>query len=218
MYPITPTVKNILIINALIFAVNQLCISAGIIHLTVNLGLHYFGTSYFKFFQIFSYFFIENDFTSLLFSSISLYFFGTMLESNWGAKKFLHFYLLSGVFTALAIMLVQSIFAWKTTGTFFVTEELAASYEFYPSIQFGTHWIIFSIWTAMALLNPNFEVYLYFFIPIRVKYMWLIMVLTQGFANLRNGMNGTIQLYIMVCTALISYLLVKYYIKHRINY
>lgn len=218
MYPLTPTVKNILIINALVFAINQLLINIGIIDLLGHLGLHYFGSSAFKIFQIFTYFFIEYDFVNLLISSLSLYFFGTMLEMDWGAKKFLNFYLLSGVLTGVCIMIIHGFFAWKTTGQLILNDDLIAVNDFVPYLEFGTRWMIFSIWTAMALLHPDYEIYLYFFIPLRVKYMWLIMVITRGFSFFDKGIQGTMSLYIMLMVAIVSYLLVKYFIKRKTSY
>jgi len=215
MYSLTPTVKNLLIINLLMFGVNFICNAIEFMDLTHYLGLHYFGFEEFKLYQIFTYFFIEIDPLRMFFAGLSLYFFGTMLEQMWGSKKFLNFYLLSGVLTGIAILLIEAFFAWKLSGTVLLNNDTAFDYNFQTVMYFGTRWIMFSIWTALALIFPNFEVYLYFIIPVKIKYIWIFIVISEVVSMISGA--GFYGLYILLSTAVISYLLIRYYIGQKIN-
>lgn len=65
------------------------------------------GLRHFQLWRLFTYQFIHGDFFHILFNMIALYFFGPLMVSWWGPRRFLAFYLLCGasgavIFSALA--------------------------------------------------------------------------------------------------------------------
>ncbi len=94
MNRLTPTVKNLLLINVIVFVIAQLFGLSGMNRL---MGLYYFDSPYFYPFQFFTYMFSHGGFTHILFNMLGLFFLGPLLEQFWGAKKFLTFYLLTGI-------------------------------------------------------------------------------------------------------------------------
>ncbi|MDA0195932.1 MAG: rhomboid family intramembrane serine protease [Bacteroidetes bacterium] len=94
MNRLTPTVKNLLLINVIIYVIAQLFGLSGMNRL---MGLYYFDSPYFYPFQFFTYMFSHGGFTHILFNMLGLFFLGPLLEQFWGAKKFLTFYLLTGI-------------------------------------------------------------------------------------------------------------------------
>lgn len=107
-----PVVKNLLIINVLmVFA--QYVIGKMGINLADYLGLHYWRSEYFKFWQLFTHMFMHGSFSDVnltimhLFSNMfALWMFGSTLENLWGAKKFLIFYIICGLGAALCHLAV----------------------------------------------------------------------------------------------------------------
>ena len=97
--------------------------------------------------------------TAALFLAISWYFFymiSQALEHYWGAFRFNLFFLLG----------------WAlTVGVGFLTPEYPVSYGFFA----------ISVFLAFALLNPDFELYLFFILPVRIKWFALVMWLTFAF-------------------------------------
>lgn len=93
MIRLTPLVKNLLIINIGVFFVNM------ILPLQLNnvMGLQYVEASDFAPYQFFTYMFAHGSFTHLLFNMLSLFFLGPLLETYWGPKRFLTFYLVTGI-------------------------------------------------------------------------------------------------------------------------
>jgi membrane associated rhomboid family serine protease len=99
---ISPVVKNIIALNLIFWlAATLLPNIVGRIGIELDLdqllGMHYWGSEKFKLFQFFSYMFMHGNFQHLFFNMFSLYMFGSMLENLWGPKRFLLYYMVTGV-------------------------------------------------------------------------------------------------------------------------
>ena len=92
--------KNLLIINVLVFLATEVMGTKGV-DLTAILGLHFFKSSDFAPYQLFTYMFMHADLSHVFFNMFALYMFGRVLETVWGGKRFLVFYLVAGVGAAL---------------------------------------------------------------------------------------------------------------------
>lgn len=90
-----PVVKNLLIINGLFFLATVAFSS--FIDLADILGLHYFGAEKFKPYQIITYMFMHGNISHILFNMFALWMFGYVLENVWGPKRFLIYYLITGI-------------------------------------------------------------------------------------------------------------------------
>lgn len=79
-----------------------------------------------------------------------MFLFSQALESEWGAFKFNVFYLLGAIGTTVAAIL---------TG---------------PT---GGEWLSMSIWFAFCTMFPNYEIYLFFVLRVKVKWLGLLQAL-----------------------------------------
>jgi len=108
---IPPVVKNIIAINVILWLAtnvlpgltNRLGIN---INLTDILGMHYWASTKFNPAQLITYMFMHGGFTHILFNMFALYMFGGVLENLWGPKRFLFYYLVTGIGAGL----VQQVF------------------------------------------------------------------------------------------------------------
>ena len=94
-------VKNLLIINTLLFFATVVFARANICDLNQWLGLHIFSAPDFKPWQIITYMFMHGNFGHLVFNMFALWMFGAAVENAWGTKKFLIYYLITGIGAAL---------------------------------------------------------------------------------------------------------------------
>jgi len=101
-----PVVKNLLIINGLFFLAQMTSEQVFNMDLVDYLGMHYFGSSKFNPIQLVTYMFLHGGFTHILFNMFALWMFGNTLENVWGGKRFLTYYMITGVGAALVHMLV----------------------------------------------------------------------------------------------------------------
>lgn len=91
---LTPIVRNLLIINVLVFIVQSAWNDT---LMTYWFGLHYIKGASFMPHQVLTHIFLHGGFTHLLSNMFGLFMFGPLLESLWGPKRFLIFYLFTGV-------------------------------------------------------------------------------------------------------------------------
>ena len=96
-----PGVKNLLIINTLLFFATLVFHSTGLCDLDKWLGLHYFSASHFYPWQFVTYMFMHANFEHLFFNMFALWMFGSAVENHWGTKRFLIYYFINGIGAAL---------------------------------------------------------------------------------------------------------------------
>ena len=96
-----PVVKNLLIINGLFFLATVTLENRFQIDLAKIMGLYYFGSELFQPYQFITYMFLHADFQHILYNMFALWMFGYLLENVWGSKRFLTFYVLTGIGAAI---------------------------------------------------------------------------------------------------------------------
>src|SRR5689334_22445614 len=101
---IPPVVKNLIIINAIIFLLqvvlqNQFPID--------NLfALHDVHSVFFNPYQLITYMFMHGGIGHLVVNMLALWVFGSGLEEYWGPKRFIQFYFICGISAGLLHLLV----------------------------------------------------------------------------------------------------------------
>jgi membrane associated rhomboid family serine protease len=123
-----PVVKNLLIINGLFWLATITFQSAFGIDLTRMLGLHFFESEYFRPYQFVTYMFIHQDFMHILYNMFALWMFGYLLENVWGPKRFLTYYMITGIGAAV----VQTLVTWWDISSI---QAAAAAYNDAPSLD-----------------------------------------------------------------------------------
>lgn len=94
MFRLTPVVKNLLIINVVVYLLQSLMSG---VDLTSMLALWKVGSDNFAPYQFFTYMFAHGGFGHIVFNMLGLVFLGPLLEQFWGPKRFLTFYLITGI-------------------------------------------------------------------------------------------------------------------------
>jgi membrane associated rhomboid family serine protease len=106
--------------------------------------------------QVFTYMFLHGGIWHLLFNMLTLWFFGTQLERDWGTRRFLKYYFYCGIAAGVCVLLVNiAIGDWV-------------------SHTIGASGAIFGILVAFGVLYPNQTVLMSFLFPIKAKYMVMI--------------------------------------------
>ena len=108
-----PVVKNLIFINALFFLATEFLLKDQFYFVGFRdeglqgvFGLWPINHENFRPYQIFTHMFTHAGIAHIFFNMFALWMFGRVLESVWGSKKFLLFYLVCGVGAALAHMTV----------------------------------------------------------------------------------------------------------------
>ena len=95
MFHLTPAAKNILIINGIIFILSDFVGLRS--YIIESFGMRYFHSENFQPYQILTYMWVHGGFGHLFSNMFSVLIFAPILERVWGSKKFLIYYLATGI-------------------------------------------------------------------------------------------------------------------------
>lgn len=225
---IPPVVKNLLIINVLFFAAKYVMNNAGI-DLDYLLGAFYFDSPFFKVWQLITYMFMHGDFMHIFFNMFALFMFGGVIESRWGTKRFINFYLITGLGAVALQMGVQAYEVYQITGSVMhnpATVDLAGIVKMggpgltqetfntlrgiYAFPMVGASGAIFGLLVAFGMLYPNTEMYIMFIpIPVKAKYIIPVYILMELSLGVARVPGDSIAHYAHLGGALLGFILVK---------
>ena len=122
--------------------------------------------------QLITYQFVHANFWHLFFNMVfGLWMFGMEVEHVWGSKKFIIYYLSCGVAAGLSQLILSPIF------------EPALG----PTV--GASGAIYGVMIAFAAIFPDRYIFLYFLIPVKVKYFVIILIV---FSVMSVGGQGNV--------------------------
>lgn len=214
---IPPVVKNLLIINVIFFIATYILRQQ--INLEEYLSVFYFDSPYFKVWQPITYMFMHGGMAHIFFNMFALYSFGSILEAHWGGKRFINFYLITGL-GALALQWgVQAFEVYQLTGSVFndlstlsVSDpaQVKTLQQIYFGPMLGASGAIFGLLTAFAMLYPNLEMYIMFIpVPVKAKYIIPVYIVIELFLGVARFEGDSIAHFAHLGGALIGYILVK---------
>ena len=102
-------VKNLLIINVIVFFAQDALPNIGF-NFTEYFSLFNWRSELFYPHQLISHMFLHDDLNHLLLNMLGLYIFGRVLEGIMGSKKFMTFYLITGIGAGLISILSKEIY------------------------------------------------------------------------------------------------------------
>lgn len=178
-----PVILNLLVVNFLFWLASVVLPGAANIDVNMSLGLHYWQSKDFHAYQLLTYMFQHASFDHIFFNMFGLFMFGPVLEQVWGSKRFLFFYLFTGIGAA-------------------ITQEVFWTMSFYPEIgsaltnvnfvgreplTVGASGAIFGILLAFAMVFPDARMMLLFLpIPIKAKYFVPVYALIELFMGVAS--------------------------------
>ena len=225
MNNITPVVKNLLIINVL-FYIATWVLGQQDINLTKYLAVFYFDSPFFRVWQPITYMFMhsKSDVMHIVFNMFALYSFGSILEAHWGGKRFINFYLITGIGALALQWAVQAFELYQITGSVMPSAESLTSQQFdavnmmYGSPMVGASGAIFGLLVAFAMLYPNLELMIIFIpVPIKAKYIIPVYIILELYLGLRPTAGDSVAHFAHLGGALIGFILVKLW-KNKGNY
>ena len=201
-----PVVKNLLIINGIMYLATRVFETRGI-DLSALLGLHYFTSPRFEFWQPITYMFMHGSFWHLFFNMFALWMFGATLENSWGNKRFLIYYMVCGIGAGLVQLLVIGLKISALTknispdavqmiyenGAQILVEgknyigNFGALNAALNTATVGASGSVFGLLLAFGMMYPNSVIYIYFLLPVKAK--WFVVF--YGAIELFYGVTGT---------------------------
>lgn len=219
-----PVIKNLLIINVLMFLATNF--TGDVIHdfFEHNFALYNWNSPLFKPWQILTHLFMHGSFSHLFFNMLALWMFGNVIENVLGLKRFIIFYLICGLGAAICHMLVftwenSADIAWFNTLTDLQQNQTvnqilttgAGNPHAFPMLtpMVGASGAIFGLLFAFGYLFPNLMIYIYFLFPVKAKYFVAIYAVIELFSGLRNTPTDNVAHFAHLGGMLFAFLLLK---------
>lgn len=202
--------RNILIINVIVWFATVLL--GDIVDINRYLGLYYITSENFYPHQIITYMFAHAGFSHMFFNMFAVFMFGRTLEAVWGPKKFLTYYLLTGIGAAIVQLIIAYLQIHNleanlspdalqqvieqgalilNDGKNFI-DPSAAELNILRNVwsTVGASGAVFGVLVAFGMMFPNVELIM-IPIPIPIKAKWFVigygvLELTMGLSNNPN--------------------------------
>jgi membrane associated rhomboid family serine protease len=216
---IPPVIKNLIIINGLVWLA-EMTLGSNISEWMFNMfALHDVHSALFKPHQLVTYMFLHDNhgFQHILFNMFALWMFGAVLENYWGAKRFLTFYMVSGIGAAVFHLAVLYHEMAPVMDQFHLLlpeqqQELLNDPSFRVNeATVGASGAIFGCLAAFGYLFPNQYIYLYFFVPIKVKWFVLGYAAVELFSGVNSAAGDNVAHWAHLGGGLVGLLLVIYW-------
>lgn len=231
-----PVVKNLLIINGLFFLAT---VTLSQIDLIEILGLYPFESKLFKPYQLITHFFMHGGFLHIFSNMFALWMFGNSLENYWGGKRFLTYYLFTGLGAAalhlgiIEFQIHSLISAMDPEDVDTVLREgrnVLRNYQNYVSPDMaqlnillntatvGASGAVFGVLLAFGMMFPNTVIYLYFALPIKAKYFVMLYGALELYAGIQNNPGDNVAHFAHLGGMIFGYFLLRYWSKNRNRY
>jgi membrane associated rhomboid family serine protease len=125
-----------------------------------------------------SYFFIHMELFHLIFNMLFLFWFGQILADYIGHKKIVKLFFLGGLAGAASYLLLLNSFSY------FISKG--------PTLLNGASAGVFAVVIAAATLRPKYEVYLFIFGAVQIKYIAAFYVIWSFIETVGSNAGGNI--------------------------
>jgi len=168
--PITRTVKALIITNGLVYLLQIVSHLLGSNSIDLYFGLVPMRVTHEgMLWQLVTYMFLHGSVFHIFFNMLTLFMFGNELERYWGTHRFLLYYFITGIGAGICSWLV-AMNSW--------------------AIIIGASGAIYGLLLAYGVTYPNRIVYLNFLLPIKVKWMVLIMGAFAFLSSISGAESG----------------------------
>ena len=167
----------------------------------------------------------------LLLNMFALWMFGNTLENLWGSKRFLIYYMITGIGAGLIQITVtyfslmplysqispETLNAVMTNGSGMIpSSEMPIAQHMYTLINsptIGASGAVFGILLAFGMLFPNTMLYIYFAIPIKAKWFVILYGAMELYSGIANSQGDDVAHFAHLGGMLFGFILLKYWQK-----
>ena len=169
--PATRTVKTLIAVNIGVYALQIVSHLLESNFIDLNFGLVPERVTHsLMLWQFVTYMFLHGGVPHIFFNMLTLYMFGNELERYWGTSRFLNYYFITGIGAGICSWLVATNSR---------------------SVVIGASGAIYGLLLAYGVTYPNRIVYLNFLLPLKVK--WLVLVMgAMAFVSSFGGTDSGI--------------------------
>ncbi len=188
MFNITPLIRNIIFICIAVFIVQRFFPG---LYLTQRMALYKLGTADFRPYQLFTYMFAHGSLGHLFFNMMGLAFIGSYIEMVWGFKRFMTYFIATGIGAAIIYLFLEYYLDRGQGG-----------------VMLGASGMIYGILVAFGMMFPDREFAL-MFPPINVKGKYMAIVL--GVFAYMTDVSGEVAHFAHLGGGVIGFILLRFF-------
>ena len=221
---IPPVIKNLIIANVLVWFAQITFGNSSAFSMEDIFALHDIHSPLFRPHQLVTHLFLHDpsNFLHLFFNMFALWMFGSILENLWGPKRFLIFYVLSGLGSAalhLSIIYYQNahiIEAFNSWDPDTQLRNIDALHARINEATLGASGAVFGCLAAFGYLFPNTEM-LILPIPFPIKAKWLVLGYAgmELYLGIKNSAGDNVAHWAHLGGAVVGLLLVIYWNRNN---
>jgi len=213
-----PVIKNLLILNALVFFAQLTFENSATIRLDNMFALHDYHSAFFRPHQLITYMFMHGGWGHIFFNMLAVWMFGSQLETLWGSKRFLIFYMATGIGAGLLHLGIL----------YFEMEPVMAQFRMLDPAQqedlllnplfrvngatVGASGAVFGCLAAYGYLFPNNIILVYFF-PVKAKFLVIGYAAMELYLGIQNSAGDNVAHWAHLGGALVGIILVLFWNK-----
>lgn len=171
----------------------------------------------------------------IFFNMFALWMFGNQLENVWGSKRFLTYFLITGMGAAalhigvnqlqisfleakmsaeqINLVLTDGYSALKN-GMNFTDVNMRELNTLYHIPTVGASGAVFGVLLAFGMLFPNTLIYIYFALPIKAKYFVMFYGAVELWSGIQNNPGDNVAHFAHLGGMIFGYFLIKYWRKN----
>lgn len=229
-----PVVKNLIIINALMYllTVSNLTLDFGF-DFKEHFSLFHWRSSLFKPWQFITYMFMHADIWHLIFNMFGLWMFGYTIENLWGSKRFLNFYIITGIGSSIFFLLTKELQLLPLIENINpeILEQICntpygmitSDVNYQPvsiiinTALLGASGAVYAVLMAYGMMFPNSIIHLYLLVPVKMKWFITGLIAYSLFRESTGSQDGIAHLA-HIGGMIVAYILIKYWKKNNYLY
>ena len=199
------------------------------------LGLHNWQSPDFRPHQFVTHLFMHGSIGHILLNVFICGSFGNQLENVWGGKRFLTYFMITGLGAAalhlgvnqLQISLLESKmtaqqislvakegYAALSKGMNFTDPLMGKLNTLYHTPTIGASGAVFGVLLAFGMLFPNTLIYIFFAFPIKTKYFVIILGVIELWSGIENNPSDNVAHFAHLGGMIFGYFIIKYWRKN----
>ena len=207
-----PITKNLLLINLICYFADIVFQRYGV-NFSHIFGLHYLTATDFHVWQPLTYMFMHANFSHLFFNMFAVFMFAPAIEERWGSKRFLIYYLITGLGAGV---IQELVWALQLQPVLSSVEPMMAARLANRLVTIGASGAVFGILLAFGWLFPDVRMFIMFIpIPIRARTLVIIYALIELFSGIAPSAGDNVAHFAHLGGLVFAFLLLMFWKKRR---
>lgn len=143
-----------------------------------------------------------------IFMLMLYYWLGNALERQWGSFKY-NLFIFSGIFFTIVGAFIVHLILILNTGDIAGADIMVSQLSYVAAMGYNTYFINTSIFLAFASIFPDVRLYLYFLIPVKIKWLAALDIALLVFLFIKGSLVSRVNIIASILNVVIYILIAR---------